>query len=248
MPISVRTLAPTISSASYHFPANGNKAGEENWPWIQAPSNTGDLCENCSQLNFPWLFHNALSAYTVTNGAVTTKLSDGICLGLYGTISSRSSCIFCQLLVFTLQQSADVEMVLQYDDWPQKELWINNHFLGKDGYAMVRDVDTDERIARLGLRFKSDDEHNSIVNFGGRTCMIQQIFKAPSAPTRNMGRALDTDVAGLVQTIKDWVHPCLVHEIQAAAKHEDSASIRLVDTYNNCIVGPLRRQRYVALR
>lgn len=249
MPVSIRTLSPTISAASYRFPVDKEKVVEEDWPWLHAPSSASDLCENCSRLSFPWLFTQALSAYTVIDGALTAKLSDGICLGLYKDISRRLNCSFCQLLVHALKEGADIEMLNQYDEWPQREVWINNHFLGKDGFVVVPKADTDERIARLGVRFRSDDEDNLIVSFEGRTVMIQEIVEAPDIPARDLGRALDTNTEGLVQTIKDWLQPCLAHEAPAIApKREDITSIRLIDTQKHCIVGPLRNERYVALR
>jgi hypothetical protein len=249
MPVSIRTLSSIASAAGYQFPVDKDKIEEEDWPWLHAPSRAGDLCGKCSRLNFPWLFAQALSAYVVIDGALTAKLSDGICLGLYEDISRQSSCSFCQLLVHALKQGADITMLNQYDNWPQQEVWINNYFLGKRGFAMIPEADTDEQIARLGVRFSSGDEDDLIVNFGGRTVMIQEILEAPGISARGFGRALDTNIEGLVQTIKNWLQPCLAHETPAiAAKRENIASIRLIDTQDYCIVGPLHSKRYVALR
>lgn len=245
MPVSIRKLTPTIASASYHFFADGDKAVQEDWPWLHARPSAGDLCEKCSRLYFPWLFTNALSAYMVSDGVVPTTLYEGICLGLYADIFSRSSCTFCQLLVYALEQSADIEMMYHYDDWPKKELWINNYFLGKGGFVMIPDADADKRVAQLGVRFKAQNEDKLITNLGGPAVMIQQISRPPNMPTKSPGRALNTDIAGLVQTIKDWVHPCLA---LMSAKRGHTASIRLIDAQNKCVVGPLNNQRYVVLR
>jgi hypothetical protein len=248
MPISIRTLAPTIATASYRFAAD-HEVVEEDFPWIHARTDDGRLCGNCSRLNFPWLFKHPLSAHKVSDGARTAQLSDGICLGLYADISSRSTCNFCQLLVHALEEGADIELMNQYDAWPQQEVWINNHFLSETGFVMIPESETDEVIARLGVRLKADDEEDVIISFKGRTTMIQEIVEPSRNPANGAGRAVDTNVEDLVETIGGWLKPCLTQQAPPAAmsKRGESA-IRLIDTEKYCIVGPFCKQRYVALR
>jgi hypothetical protein len=249
MPVSIRTLAPSISVASYRFPIDECIATENKWPWLQAPPGTGDLCQTCSRLNFPWLFDHALSAYEVRDNGLVAKLSDGICLGLYGDISRRLNCNFCQLVVHAFEQGADIQMLNHYDEWPEQEVWMNNYFPSKHGFALVPVADIDGHITQLGLRFGSGNDDNTFVGLGLRTITIHRVFETPDTRTRGQGRAIDTNIECMMRTIKDWVRPCSAHEASTTVmKRENVTRVRLIDTRNHCIVGPLRNERYVALR
>jgi hypothetical protein len=249
MPVSIRKLAPSILVASYRFPIDEYIATENKWPWLQAPPGTGDLCQTCSRLNFLWLFDHALSAYEVRDNGLVAKLSDGICLGLYGDISRRLNCNFCQLVVHAFEQGADIQMLNYYDEWPEQEVWMNNYFPSKHGFALVPVADIDGNITQLGLRFGSVNDDNTFVGLGLRTITIHRVFETPDTRTRGQGRAIDTNIECMMRTIKDWVRPCSAHEASTTVmKRENVTRVRLIDTRNHCIVGPLRNERYVALR
>lgn len=250
MPVEIRTLAPTFTAAGYRFPVVRDNATYENWPWLRSSSNVKNLCENCSRLDFHWLFTQALSGYTVTDGALSARLSDGICLGLHKDISNRSNCQFCQLIVHALEYGADIEMLNQYDVWSQREVWINNHFYDAQGsVTMVPVADGVERVARLGIRFKSETEDNLIFKHGGRQVTIQQIIEIENSPVPLSGRALSRSSAELAQLIKGWKQLCSLQGHAAhGARRDTSASLRLIDTQDQCIVGPVSDRRYVALR
>lgn len=151
IPVQIRTLDPHFTAAGYRFASEKQNVAEEDWPWLRLPSKSNNLCKNCSRINFHWLFTEALSGYPVTVGTLSAKLSDGICLGLYKDVSSRSHCDFCQLIVHALEYGADIELLNQYDDWPQKEIWVNNHFYdAKESVVMVPVADGLKRIPRIG--------------------------------------------------------------------------------------------------
>lgn len=248
MPIEIRTLAP-FTAAGYRFRSAADTVPIESWPWLRLSSNTTNLCENCSRLNFRWLFAHALSGFAVNIDAQTT-LSDGICLGLHKDINDRSHCDICKLIIHALEYGADIEMVNQYEDWSQQEVWINNHFFDARGsVVMVPVADDVERVARLGIRLKSNVEDNLIFKHGGRQVMMQRILehKVSSAPAA--GRALCNSPSDLVEMIKEWIHPCTQNrEAIVKARRDSAATVRLIDTKDRCVVGPLSYKRYVVLR
>ena len=250
MPVQIRTLDSPLTAAGYRFPSKRHNAAEEDWPWLRLPFKPSNLCENCSRLNFQWLFTEALSGHVVTVGTLSAKLSDGICLGLHKDISSRADCDFCQLVVHALEYGADIEMLNQYNDWPQKEIWINNHFYdAQDNVVMIPVADRVKRVARLGIRFASDAEDNVLFVHGGRHVMIQQISASIHDSIATSGRALSENYVDLIERIRTWIEPCL-DQRSAVTVNEDSRGtfLRLIDTQDQCIVGPLSNKRYVALR
>lgn len=250
MPVEIRTLAPTLTAAGYRFPLETTEASEDGLPWLRTSSDIGKLCTNCSRLNFPWLFTQALSGHTVTTGSQMALLSDGICLGLHKDISSRSRCEFCQLIIHALEYGADIEMLNQYNDWSHKEVWINNHFFDTRGsVVMVPVADGIERVARLGIWLKSGAEEDVVFKHGGRQVMIQQVSATRGSQTSVAGRALSSSSADLVQTIRNWIYPCSLQSgAETAARPHVATSIRLIDTRNGCVIGPVSGRRYVALR
>ncbi|KAI8930938.1 hypothetical protein NX059_011953 [Plenodomus lindquistii] len=248
MPVFIRTLALDTSVVSYRFPDNEHEATEQRWPWLKSPSSDGDLCRTCSSLNFSWLFNNALSAYEIRRDGLVAKLSDGICLGLYGHISSRSSCGFCQLIVQAFEQGADFETLDRYDSWHEQEVWVNNYFPDQFGHSLIPNASIDEHVTQLGMRLGSSNDSRTIVDLGSRAVVISQIFTAPRWQARGKGRAIEYNVEGLVQTLRDWVLPCTTQNTSAdLTTRDDAAKLRLIDTRDHCIVGPLLRVRYVAL-
>lgn len=250
MPIEIRTLAPTFTAAGYRFHSAANKAPIESWPWLRLPSNTNNLCENCSRLNFRWLFTHALSACAVNVDAQTATLSDGICLGLHKDIKNRSHCDICKLIIHALEYGADIEMVNQYEDWSQQEVWINNHFFDARGsVVMVPVADGVERVTRLGIRLKSNVEDNLIFKHGGRQVMMQRILEHKGSLAPAAGRALCNSSSELVQMIKNWTHPCAQNrDATVDARRDAAATVRLIDTKDRCIVRPVSHRRYVVLR
>lgn len=251
MPIAIRTLArrPTINAASYRFP-NQQIYDEhiKEWPWLRMPSNVDRLCNICSRLDFAWLFSQSLFGCTVSDGESSAQMSDGICLGLYTEILHRTSCEFCQLLVYALEEGADIEMLNDRKNWPRKEIWILNYFLGQSTWGLSPATDNGSQVVRLGVRLKAEDEQNVIVSFNRRTVMIQQI-RDDKDQLANSGRIVDMDPEGLVQTVRQWLSRC--HDdgnlADEAAKQADT-KVRLIDTSEACIVGPFSNERYVALR
>jgi hypothetical protein len=256
MPISIRKLGPTFSAASYRFPSAQIQSAVEDWPWLRAPDSHSQLCAICTQLNFSWLFRESLAGFTVSDGTISSQLSDGICIGLYADILRRSDCSFCQLLVYSLEEGADIDMMNDHDEWPQQEIWLQNHALFGSGTKVVDFASRkDEHVVRLDVRLKANNEENIMFSSGGpggRTVTIQMIRRDPvsSLVQSFEGRAVDQATAELVQTIQQWIHLCLdIHESTAThPTNHDRASIRLIDTTNACIVGPKRHERYVALR
>jgi hypothetical protein len=253
MPISIRTLSEIFSAASYRFPRAHANSVVQDWPWLRVPSGNTKLCDICSQLNFQWLFQESLAGFKVSDGVSEAQLTDGICLGLYGDVAQRSNCTFCQLLVHTLEVGAHIGMLNYYDDWPQREIWLQNHALTESGQTISFEAWKEDHVVRLDVRLKAeDDEKNVIFSTGGRTVMIQQIRDSPGQELAHAprGRAVDQNTEGLVDTIQRWIRPCSDNYVAPSIQSEPKglASIRLIDTANACIVRPLQRERYVALR
>jgi hypothetical protein len=254
MPISIRKLGSTFSAASYRFPDAQSKDTPEEWPWLLARASHIDLCATCSQLNFRWLFRESLAGYTVSDGTSSSLMSDGICLGLHSELSSRSNCEFCQLIIYALEEGADIDMMNSFDEWPSQEIWLRNHAVSQSGKVVNFADLTGEYIIRLDLRLDGNRDDNVIFSsggFGGCTIAIQEIHDCPltSQAQSREGRAVDIDTKGLVETIRRWIEPCFDGEVAFAKVHNQSdAEIRLIDTRNECIVGPMRHERYVALR
>jgi hypothetical protein len=252
MPISIRELGPSFSAANYRFPPVQADFTTEFWPWLRAPDSNTPLCATCAQLNFRWLFRESLADLVVSDGLSTSQLSDGICIGLYADVLNRSGCSFCQLLVYSLEEGADIDMMNEHDDWPQQEIWLRNHALSESGKVVRFESQKDEHVVRLDVRLKANKEENIMFSSGGpggRTVTIQQIRRDPTSSLLQLyeGRAVDQNATELVGTIQQWISPCL-KEAATDPQHHDSASIRLIDTANACIVGPKRHERYVALR
>lgn len=249
MPVRLRTLGPNLIVAGYWFSEKEDEPEKFDWPWLHEPLRNNNLCANCSCLNFTWLFTHGLSGHTIDIDDRSTKLSDGICLGVYKDILKRSRCQFCKLVVHALEYAADVEMLNQYDDWPEQEVWINNHFFDARGMVvMVPAEHAYKCIARLGIRLKSATEDNLIFLHGGRRVMIQEIRSDFSSAA---GMRLSRDSEALVQTIKNWTRFCQLRSPRHTPLQTYNGSIRLVDTYNQCITGPIAMtsiDHYVALR
>jgi hypothetical protein len=255
MPILIRKLGPTFSAASYRFSSAEIQYAVEDWPWLRIPTSHSQLCAICAQLNFPWLFRESLAGLEVSDGISTSQLSDGICIGLYANVLRHSNCPFCQLLIYSLEEGADIDMMNDHDEWPQQEIWLRNHALFGSGKVVDFVSRKDERVVRLDVRLKANNEENVMFSSGGpggRTVTIQLIQQDPvsSGIQSFEGRAVDQVTAELVQTIQQWISPCLDICKPAATQpqNHDSASIRLIDTTNACIVGLQRHKRYVALR
>jgi hypothetical protein len=251
MPISIRKTGQTFSAAGYRFPQAQEKDVVEDWPWLRRPGSDTQLCDVCSQLNFTWLFQESLAGCTVTDAGITSQLSDGIYLGLHADVSRRK-CPFCQLLVYALEEGADIDMMNEYDEWPCQELWLRNHSLSTSGRVINFQNLKNEHIVRLDVRLKPAGEDNVMFSSwgpGARTVMIQKIRTDPiSGPMQiHEGRVVDQDTDTLMQTIRQWIHPCLDSTVRGLSSPE-TASIRLIDTMDACIVGPMRDKRYVALR
>jgi hypothetical protein len=251
MPISIRKTGQTFSAAGYRFPQAQENHVTEDWPWLRRPGSDTQLCDVCSQLNFAWLFQESLAGCTVTDDGTTSQLSDGIYLGLHAEVSRRT-CPFCQLLVYALEEGADIDMMNEYDEWPYQELWLRNHSLSASGRVINFQNQKNEHIVRLDVRLKPTGEDNVMFSSwgpGARTVTIQKIRTDPiSGPIQlHEGRAVDQDTTALVQTIRQWISPCLNSTAKSLIP-PDSASIRLIDTMDACIVGPMRNKRYVALR
>jgi hypothetical protein len=254
MPISIRKLGSTFSAASYRFRNAQSKDTPEEWPWLLARGSHAGLCATCSQLNFRWLFGESLAGCTVSDGTSTSLMSDGICLGLHSDVSSRSNCTFCQLIIYALEEGADIDMMNSFDEWPSQEIWLRNHAVSQSGKVVNFADLTGEYIVRLDLRLDKNRDDNVIFSsggFGGRTIAIQEIHACPltSQAQSREGRAVDSDTKGLVRTIQRWIKPCLEDEaVSTGIRSRSDADVRLIDTMNECIVGPLRHERYVALR
>jgi hypothetical protein len=254
MPISIRRPGSELSVAGYRFPQTQDKHVVEDCPWLREPGSNTQLCNVCSQLNFAWLFRESLAGYTVSDDATTSSLSDGIYLGLYVDVSRRT-CVFCQLLVYAIEEGADVNMMNEYDDWPCQKIWLRNHSLSASGRVVNFQDREIEHVVRLDVRLKADTEDNVMFSSwgpGARTVTIQKIRPdlVNAAVQLYEGRAVDQDTATLVQTIRKWIYPCS-DDCESAAKalsRPESTSIRLIDTMNLCIVGPVRDKRYVTLR
>jgi hypothetical protein len=252
MPISIRKLGPTFSAASYRFLPDQTKSIVEDWPWLRAPDANTRLCSICAQLNFRWLFRESLAGSVVSDGVSTSHLSDGICIGLYADLSCRSDCSFCQLIIYALEEGADIDMLNDRDDWPRQEIWLRNHSLSGSGRVVDFESQKDEHVVRLDVRLKASDEEDIMFSSGGRTVMIQAIQEEPVSTSVQLfeGRAVDQNTSELVRTIQRWISPCL-NDCKPGAtdqRRKDSASIRLIDTTNECIVGPKRNERYAILR
>jgi hypothetical protein len=252
MPISIRSPAPHVFAASYHFPSEDENSEVNRWPWLQpSDPNAAGLCDTCSRLNFSWLLSKSLYEVEVSDDSGTSRLSDGICLGSYAIISSRTSCQFCQLLVHALENGADIEMLNEYDAWPDRELYIMNYLFSKSGLALSPDSKKGEYAVRLGVLLKAVD-YDAIMNFGSRTVMIQQIHDSVNQPPLYVGRPLALEPAGLVETIRQWGDPCLSIQTDTPllSRRIDRTPIRLIDVDNSCITAPLptgERHNYIAL-
>jgi hypothetical protein len=252
MPISIRKLGPTFTAANYWFLPYRNYSAVEDWPWLRTPDVNTQLCSICAQLNFRWLFKESLAGSIVTDGASTSQLSDGICLGLYADASRRLDCQFCQLLIYSFEEGADIDMLNDRDDWPKQEIWLRNHSVSGSGKVVDFESQKDEHVVRLDVRLKANDEEGVMFSSGGRTVTIQVIQEDPSTFLVQLfeGRAVDQSTTNLVHTIQRWIAPCL-NDCRSAisdSQRHDSANIRLVDTTNACIVGPKRDEKYVVLR
>lgn len=181
-------------------------------------------------------------------------MSDGIYLGLHAEVSARSTCAFCRLIIYALEEGADIGMINEYDDWPAQEVWLRNHALSQSG-KVVNFVDKeDEHVVRLDIWLSKKREENIMFSSGGpegRTVTIQEVQVNPlsSEVQSYEGRAVDNDTKGLVETIQRWTRPCLEGEAASTDAHSrSSARVRLIDTVHECIVGPTHHERYVALR
>lgn len=254
MPIAIRTLHPnfSFSAASYRFPAAQDKSVVEDWPWLRLPAPNTSLCDTCSRLNFHWLFRESLAGFEVPYDMGKAQLSDGLCLGLYADVACRSDCLFCQLLVYSLEEGGNIDMLNDYENWAHQEIWLRNHALTESGRMANFEALNNNLVVRLDIRLKADAEENVLFSSGVRTLTIQEIRESREQclVQGRSGRALDRTTEGLVQTVQRWLRPCVNDNDSTALppQHAESASIRLIDTTNACIVGHMRHERYVALR
>lgn len=244
MPVSIRSPAPHVFAGSYHFPSKIDSSEIDKWPWLQ-PSDMSatDLCDTCSHLNLPWLLSHPLFEVEVSDGSNMSRLSDGICLGSYANISSRTSCQVCQLFVHALENGADIDMLNEYDKWTDRDLYIMNYLFSKSGLALSPDSKEGEYAVRLGVLLK-DVENDLIMRIESRTVMIHQIHSNINQPPLYAGRALALEPTELKETIQQWTRPCLsVHENSisnlAFSRRLHRTPIRLIDTTKSCITAPL---------
>lgn len=250
MPIYIRSPAQNIFAASYHFPTNQRTSNVESFPWLKcSTTEPQDLCNICSQLNFPWLFSQSLFEYTVSDNSAESRLSEGLCLGSFGDIFLRESCSFCQLVAYAFRNGADIDMINESDKWPERDVHLMNYFFSDSGLAISPETKKGEYAVRLGVWLKSAEEDNTILNFARRTVMLQKICDETSDPIVYCGRAVAPDTKGLVQTIQEWMRPCLEDNtpLSLAPRWKETAMIRFIDTQKSCIVDSWRNQRYVCL-
>jgi hypothetical protein len=207
MPISIRKLGPTFTAANYRFSPNHNHSAVEDWPWLRTPDINTQLCFICAQLNFQWLFEESLPGSVVPDGASTSRLSDGICVGLYADILRRLDSPFCQLLVYSFEQGADIDVLNDRDDWPKQEIWLRNRSISGSGKVIDFESQKDEHVVRLDVRLKVNDEEDVMFSSGGRTVTIQVIRKDLFSSFIQIfeGRAMDQDTPHLLQTIERWI-------------------------------------------
>ncbi|KAF2472799.1 HET-domain-containing protein [Lindgomyces ingoldianus] len=254
MPIRIRTPAPGVFAASYHYPTGKGEFDSETFPWLNpSDSSSPRLCHICSRLNFSWLYSQSLYEYNASDGSATSPLSDGIRLGLFADIAGRLFCSFCQLIVHAMKNVADIDMLNEFDEWHSRDIYIMNYAYSKSGLAISPESKKagskeTEYAMRLGVWLKHIKDDETIMHFGRRSVMIQRVCDDSAKPIMYGGLPLALDTPSQIQTINRWIRPCLEDTRPTAlTSRHDMKALRLIDTQKSCIVGPFQGERYVAL-
>ncbi|KAF2243932.1 HET-domain-containing protein [Trematosphaeria pertusa] len=251
MPVVIRShQIRDVFTASYHFPED--EPDTNDYPWLQEVSgNDGSLCHTCARLHFSWLFKNSVFDYNVSDGSLTSRLVDGICLGPFVNVFNRRSCSFCQLLAHSLTYWAEYDMIFDSEGGENRNIYLVNMVSTKRGTKLSRGPEDEESAMRLGVSLKQLNAEGINMGFGNSTAATANIQRLDAGRTWPYGGLPSAkDPSELIQRIKQWITPCLndLQSLQHSAKNPEAcASIRLIDTENACIIGPLRRENYVAL-